>query len=286
MLCILNAVSTFAATVGNSIVLISVWRTLSLRRMPSYVLLSGLAVSDLGVGLVVQPSWILVTTAKIQGKCLFSGMREILELLAIYLFLVSFLTLTAMGVDRFLALRFHLRYLEIITVKRVYFVLGIIWAISGTFPVWKIALGQQVARRLFFAYFLSVLLLTSFCYFKIFKIVRRHQCQIERECVPSPLELGAETAVRETNNLRCTKSVFTVIFIFCLYMVNYVPWICVCSVHFFVEYKSTSFYAGKYILVTLMHLNSVYNPALFYWRLQDLREAVNNNFKVFCWRNR
>ncbi|KAK2558428.1 hypothetical protein P5673_019136, partial [Acropora cervicornis] len=51
---IFNSVFSIFAVVGNIIVLIAIWQTPSLQK-PSIILLSGLALADAGVGLVVQP---------------------------------------------------------------------------------------------------------------------------------------------------------------------------------------------------------------------------------------
>ena len=55
--CALNVPLMLIAIIGNTLVLSSIWKTPSLRS-PSTVFLSSLAVSDLLVGLVVQPVYI------------------------------------------------------------------------------------------------------------------------------------------------------------------------------------------------------------------------------------
>lgn len=55
--CALNVPFMLIAIIGNTLVLSSIWKTPSLRS-PSTVFLSSLAVSDLLVGLVVQPLYI------------------------------------------------------------------------------------------------------------------------------------------------------------------------------------------------------------------------------------
>ena len=54
---ILDSVSATVSLVGNSLVLITKWRTPRLHS-PSNVLLAGQVLSDLGVGLVCQPAMI------------------------------------------------------------------------------------------------------------------------------------------------------------------------------------------------------------------------------------
>ena len=67
-----NVPFSIIATLANALVIISIWRSRSLRT-PSNMLLIGLAMSDLGVGLSVQPFFIasLISFAK-QGTTNFT----------------------------------------------------------------------------------------------------------------------------------------------------------------------------------------------------------------------
>lgn len=56
--CAINVPLMFVAVIGNTLVLVAILKTSSLRRSPSIVFLSSLAVSDLLVGSVVQPLFI------------------------------------------------------------------------------------------------------------------------------------------------------------------------------------------------------------------------------------
>ncbi len=121
---VLNAGLMLVSIIGNTLVLSAILRTPSLRS-PSMILLSSLAVSDLLVGLVVQPLFIA------------KELREDLYLLRIcYLFLtyafcgVSLGTVTAISLDRFAALHYHMRYVSIVTKTRVICTLVAIWLVN------------------------------------------------------------------------------------------------------------------------------------------------------------
>ena len=62
--CIFNIPTSVAAAFGNLLVLVSIWRTSSLH-LPSFVLLFNLALSDLCVGLIVQPAFVTATLARV-----------------------------------------------------------------------------------------------------------------------------------------------------------------------------------------------------------------------------
>jgi hypothetical protein len=96
--------------IGNTLVLSAILRTPSLRS-PSTVFLSSLAVSDLLVGLVVQPVYIANELTndllyRIRNTTAFSACA------------VSLFTITAISVDRFMAIHYHMRYSNLMTPSR------------------------------------------------------------------------------------------------------------------------------------------------------------------------
>ena len=128
--CILTVPTSLSATLGNLLVLISIWRTPSLHS-PSNILLVGLALSDLGVGLVVQPIFFVYNIAQIKRLAsLFCSTGEALVLTGHWFCATSLFTLSAISVDRYMSLYLHLRYKELITVKRVTVLLVNIWLFS------------------------------------------------------------------------------------------------------------------------------------------------------------
>ena len=116
-LCVINAVAAIIATVGNLLVLAALSRTPSLRS-PTYVLLSGLALSDLGVGLIAQPTFVGLNVALVKLNChLFYQLLRIHHFVANMFLDITFLTLCAVTFERFLALKIPLRYRELVIVR-------------------------------------------------------------------------------------------------------------------------------------------------------------------------
>ena len=108
-LCVLKTISAILAAVGNSIVLIAMQRTPGLLS-PSYVLLSGLAMSDLGVGLIAKPIFVGFNIALIQENChLFYQLINLHLYVAIMFLLITLITLSAVTFDRFLDVMKDLR---------------------------------------------------------------------------------------------------------------------------------------------------------------------------------
>ena len=124
--CILNAPLIFMSTIGNALVLTAILRTFSLRSAPSIVFLCSLAVSDLLVGLVAQPVYISNALINSDSSPALKQATEVMFFLACG---VSLFTMTAISVDRFLALRYHMRYSGLVTVKRALFTIAGIWLV-------------------------------------------------------------------------------------------------------------------------------------------------------------
>ena len=90
--CALNAPLMLIAIIGNTLVLSSILKTPALRS-PSTVFLSSLAVSDLLVGLVVQPVYIVNELTK-------DSLYKLRNTTAFSVCAVSLFTITAISVDR------------------------------------------------------------------------------------------------------------------------------------------------------------------------------------------
>ena len=106
---VLNALLIPICIAGNVLVLAAVWRNPSLRT-PSTILLCSLAVSDLFVGFLVLPVRIAIARVILSGSSSYSRLSPAFLVLTIQLCCVSLETMTAISVDRYLALRYHMRY--------------------------------------------------------------------------------------------------------------------------------------------------------------------------------
>ena len=92
----------------------------------------------------------------------------------------SFTTVTAIGIERLLALRFHLRYHAVVTPFRVTCVVICIWVLSGVIAcscLWD----SNVLYAVLSASFISLLAGNVVVYVKLYSVVRRHQKQIHQQ---------------------------------------------------------------------------------------------------------
>ena len=121
--CIVNAFLSYTATALNIITIQALRKTSSLAR-PLKTLLLSLTVSDLGVGLLVQPLYIALLVAVITEPNTSNSTHVISPFIvfvavANLLGCASFFGVAALAVDKFLAIHLHLRYQELVTHKRV-----------------------------------------------------------------------------------------------------------------------------------------------------------------------
>ena len=124
----LNIPSAIITLIGNSLVILALLKTTSLHP-PSKVFLGSLALTDLCVGVVSQPFYVMILL--LRGKiCLYI---QIIAVISANLFGgASLLTVTAISVDRLLALKMMLRYKQVVTSRRTRFTVAGIGSTSLT----------------------------------------------------------------------------------------------------------------------------------------------------------
>ena len=128
-ICVINAFFSLITLLGNSTILLIVWMTCSLHSA-AYILLTSLAVSDLAVGLLIQPLFIAVIQSGIPTIGL------LFNILVYFFCCASFFTITAITIDRLLVLHSKIY---------VVFLVMVIGLLAGNFVIYfKIYL---IARR-------------------------------------------------------------------------------------------------------------------------------------------
>ncbi|XP_078364897.1 melanocyte-stimulating hormone receptor-like [Oculina patagonica] len=258
--CVLNAPLMLISIIGNTLVLAAILRTPTLRS-PSIVLLCSLAVSDLIVGFVVQPLYIVskltenvpvYRTLSIMAASSGTGL--------------SLLIMTAISVDRFLALHYHMRYPNLITPCRAIYTSAVLWFIS--FLLSLLSLWKMYAYYFSAAIIIVICLLVSTgCYLRIYGIVRLHQLQIHVQ------QQAVESFNIENNQnmQRSTKSAKNTFIYYIVMVLCYTPLFIAMSVLFI----SPNHWTNMWILTdTIAFMNSSINPFLYCWRLRELRTAV------------
>ena len=124
-----NSIFNYTAITLNIVSILAIRKTSSLPRTLKTLLLS-LAVSDVGVGVVVQPFYTSLLIKWLKENNPGCNTHMVFNVITGMFALASFLGVVALSVDRFLAIHLHLRYQELVTHKRVIAVVIFIWVIS------------------------------------------------------------------------------------------------------------------------------------------------------------
>lgn len=266
---VLCSILAIATAMANWCILTTIWRTPYLHT-PSNVILFSLALSDFGVGLLAQPAAVINTVAKIHGfintACI-SGVA--VAALSTYLCGVSLLSVTAVGIDRYLALHLHLRYKQLVTNKRVIALLVFTWLFVALllltwlwYPRFILGLGIAVGC--------ICILITSACFFRIYLVLRYHSRQISIQTQP-------KTENQESNGtLNLThyrKSVLGMFMVYLVLLFCYFPYLSVAGVVVVQDINTANRLLFE-LTRTLVYVNSVINPFIYCWRLQDIKTAV------------
>ena len=129
----LNIFLSITAFLGNTLILAALRKESSLHP-PSKLLLRNLATTDLCVGLILQPlyaTYLMPVVNEHWNICRF--LLAACFTTSFISCLVSLLTLTAISVDRLLALLLGLQYRQVVTLKRTYVVVFTFWVVSTVF---------------------------------------------------------------------------------------------------------------------------------------------------------
>ena len=274
--CVVNAFLCFTTIMLNITTIHAIRKTSSLPK-PLKTLLLSLAASDLGVGLLVHPLVIAFLIMKMEettkdNPTYNAVYRACLNQGNLFGF-ASFLGVTALSADRFLAIHLHLRYQELVTHKRVVTVVISVWAFSAVLSLVRLWTPENVLFPIFVIIFLACLITAAFLNYKIYMAVRRHAHQIQ---VLQAQQVAQNGEVANVERVR--KSAVATIYIYLVFLVCYLPntcmlWIIVTSSN---PPLNTVLLRGT---STLLFLNSSLNPLLYCWKMRHIRRAVMNTLR-------
>ena len=270
---VVNALSSVIAVVGNIIVLVAIKKSPSLHS-PSYVLLFSLAISDLGVGLLVQPLYVMLliwrATTIHELPC---KVYVAYAVFASVFAAVSYFMIAILSIDRFLAVFLRLTYRAVVTMKRSVTTVVLVWVLAG---VANGATRSGLHKSSRFAFFVSVSIAatatftaTTVAFFLSIRILRQIQSHVQAQ--PS----SREPQKSSFNFGRYKRSVYSMLYVYGLFVICYLP-----AIFFFAvgEFFGDFLADFREIFTTTVYLNSSINPALYYWRMKDLRQAIKNLF--------
>ena len=284
--CVFNFVFLAIAILGNTLVISVVWKSPSLRS-PSIVLLCGLATTDLAVGLVVQSLFLAMELMLfLSNSENYNCTLEKTFTIASYTVCgASLLTVTAISLDRLLAIHYHMRYASIVTIPRVIYAITLNWLISG-FMASVLLWGSNEIFLVVMTSGVAICLYLSTCaHVKIYLVVRGHQQQIQAQA----------EAVQGGNGLnmaRFKKSAANAFLVHYFLLLCYTPLFITMSLTSrfenntdFASWNTNHSPKAWKITTTIVLMNSSLNPLIYCWRLREMRLAVKRTLKEILCRN-
>ena len=273
-LAVLNAFLSFTAFLGNALILVALRKESSLHP-PSKVLLSNLAATDLCVGLILQPLAVVFYMSAVDENwkiCRYATV--VVAITANILFAVSLLTLTAISVDRLLALSLGLRYRQVVTLKRAYLIVVAFWIVSTVFATMQF-LNVFIILGCMIVVFVFCLVTSTFSYAKIFLTLRHRQNQVQEQ-VQQPSQTN------QLNIARYRKAVSTALCLKFMLLVCYLPQ-AISATLLMLAGPSSSVSLVLGVTTTLVFVNSSLNPILYCWKIDEVRQTVKDTIRqVLC----
>lgn len=297
LITVLNIIFAPVAVLGNSVIIIALLKTRDLQ-IPSNFLIGNLAVADLITGLLCQPLHVVFKIAEFyklyDTLCVGLISASVCGWAASS---VSCCTLCFIAIERYLALHFHLRYFQILSIKKLIIPVVTCWIFFTA-----LSISRFFTKNVFFFTVISMTALVIIftiiflAYGRIYQIVRRHRRQIKShgqqsfsdqtptelvDRVPgrTPTELvdrvPGRTPIQRVDRFqlaRYRKSTNTMFIILGFFLLAYVP--------LFFAQITLQMVGYVYITkilhdfsVTLVFTNASVNPIIYCLRMEHLRRA-------------
>ena len=241
-------------------------------------LLLSLAVSDVGVGLLGQPLHISLLVMWLQQNDPVCNTYKGSLMVSVLFCLTSFFCVVAVSVDRFLAIHLHLRYQELVTHKRVFSVVILIWVFSVliSLMIWWVLF--DIIHVVVIILGVVALVVTAVVYIRNYLAVqrlRKNQIHV--------LQVQQATENNEIANMaNVVKSAFDIFYVFLLFLIcSLPPFICVAVF----QINGPSIPLQKIFLFswTSVFLNSSLNPVIYCWKMRHIRHAVMDILRNMAW---
>ena len=269
---IINIVTAPLAVIINVFVFTAIFSSSRLRT-PSNLLIACLALSDVFVGLTAQPGYITYRLLENQHQSVPCFVR-IIYCGAFYVcFGVSFMSLSAVSYERFLAVRLRVRYNIFFSSRRVIKYMLCIWTVNILLAALQWAKINQAARGSHLILWLICLLITGATQIGILVIVRRTRRQIQ-------VHVQAVENRRRQREAKLAKSIAIIVGV---YLILNFPVLFVTFYHQILRLDLQTYNHYGWT-ETLAFLNSCTNPLILCWKNQQVRQRVTDLLKkAVCW---
>ena len=259
----INIPLSINAFLGNALIIAALPKV-SFLHTPSKLLLGCLASTDLCVGLVAQPLYInYLLSTKCSKHCYYSFL--LFNSTCTIFCGISLLTLTAISMDRLLAVLLGLRYRQVITLSRVWVIAVTIWFLHIAHAV-ILHYNLLYGLRIFSVEVILCIIASACCYMKIYRILHHHQAQVQQH-IHQGQPNGEEIPL---NIARYRRTVSSMIWVQISLLACYLPFGLVAGLSVITSIYTPLPQFTVDAALTLVMFNSTLNPFLYCWKMQEM----------------
>ena len=268
----MNSFTSYATIMLNIVAIIALRKTPSLPK-PLKVLLLSISVSDLCVGLLVQPLYVALHMIN-EDKPVFKPLATVNTISTTFFCTATLLGICAVSVDRFLAIHLHLRYQEIVTHRRVVAVVTSIWVLSAVLSVRRTNTHYEKADRIILAIIvfitLGCLVAIATIYVKLYLVLKYHIMQVHA----LNIHLDSQDAVATEDTARKKKSAVVIFYLYLTLLICYLP-----NTFIALMFALSSESPSRLVFIfsdALLFLNSSLDPLIYCWKMRQVRVTTMN----------
>ena len=262
----LNILTSITAFLGNALIIVALRKVSSLHPH-SKLLFQCLACTDLSVGLITQPLYV-ASFFMPPSRC-----RRVVSLLinmtSTIFGGVSMFTVTAISVDRLLALVLELRYRRVVTLNRVRALVLVFW-LSSTATAMMFFYDRVIAIGITSMGLILSTVTSTFSYTKIFLTMRQHRAKVQNYSHKRKPNGGAIPL----NIARHRKTVSSALWVQMTLLACYLPYAITVGIFAIIGSVTPSLGIAWPVTLSLYYFNSTLNPFLYCWKIKEVRQAV------------
>ena len=271
-LLVFNFLLAICSSLGNILILIALHKETSLHA-PSKLFLRSLATTDLLVGVISEPLTITYWISAVRKRWDECYITFFTSIIVGYLLCgISLLTLTAISVDRLLALSLKLRYKQIVTLNRARAIVLVFWIFCAVCSVMH---AHDSRITTWYTHItIPVCFVTSILsYTTIFWKLHRHETQVRGNIIqPEQSNISSSGPL---NISQYRKGVFSVMCLQLAVAVCYLPHGITTALWTY-SGQSSAIIVLRQFTVTLVYVNSTLNPLLYCWKMREVRQSVKD----------
>ena len=190
--------------------------------------------------------------------------------------LLSLITLTAISVERLLALMLGLRYRQVVTLRRAW-VLILFILLNNIAILATLFFNHDNFVKLIGIELMLCVIISTCCYSKIYLRLRQHQAQVQDHVHQGQLN-GKAIGI---NIARYKKTLSSALWVQTVCLVCYVPFGLTAAVAVITGLARPSLSLAMFVAILGVLSNSSLKPFLYCWKMKEVRQAVKDTIRGF-----